>query len=78
MVIHDNSNKLEKHLEKITSESLSKTTRCIADNNMEFRSEVEEYLNRFKMIVYNLKKCVPEINSNLQQTSHESSLATIV
>lgn len=70
VVIHDNSNKLEKHLEKITSESLSKTTRCIADNNMEFRSEVEEYLNRFKMIVYNLKKCVPEINSNLQQTSH--------
>ena len=70
VVIHDNSNKLEKYLEKITSESLSKTTRCIADNNMEFRSEVEEYLNRFKMIVYNLKKCVPEINSNLQQTSH--------
>lgn len=70
VVIHDNSNKLEKHLEKITSESLSKTTRCIADNNMEFRSEVEEYLNRFKMIVYNLKRCVPEINSNLQQTSH--------
>lgn len=75
VVIHDNSNKLEKHLEKITSESLSKTTRCIADNNMEFRSEVEEYLNRFKMIVYNLKKCVPEINSNLQQTSHRFNKA---
>ncbi|MBC5995398.1 hypothetical protein EAI30_07000 [Romboutsia ilealis] len=75
MVIHDNSRKLEKHLEKITSESLSKTTRCIADNNMEFRSEVEEYLNRFKMIVYNLKKCVPEINNNLYQTSHRFNKA---
>ena len=77
-VIYDNSNKLEKYIEKITSESLSETTRCIADNNMEFKSEVEEYLNRFKMIVYNLKKCIPDINTNLQQTSHRFNKALTI
>ena len=38
-------------------------------SNEAFKTEVGEYLNQFKMMVYSLKECVPEVNSYLLKST---------
>lgn len=38
-------------------------------SNEAFKIEVGEYLNQFKMMVYSLKECVPEVNSYLLKST---------
>ena len=66
--ISQNLNNIKFYLEKITEEVLSKTTQSIYENNRQFKYEISEHISQCKMLIYNLKDLIPDINEHLLAT----------
>lgn len=66
--ISQNLNHIKSYLEKITEEVLLKTTQSIYENNRQFKYEISEHISQCKMLIYNLKDLIPDINEHLLAT----------
>ena len=66
--ISQNLNNIKSYLEKTTEEVLSKTTQSIYENNRQFKYEISEHISQCKMLIYNLKDLIPDINEHLLST----------
>lgn len=67
-LISENLNNIKSYLEKITEDVLSKTTQSIYENNRQFKYEISEHISQCKMLIYNLKDLIPDINEHLLST----------
>ena len=67
-LISENLNNIKSYLEKITEDTLSKTTQSIYENNRQFKYEISEHISQCKMLIYSLKDLIPDINEHLLST----------
>ena len=66
--MYENLEGIKSHIEKITEEVLLKTTQSLYENNRQFKYEMSEHITQCKMLIYNLKDLIPDINEHLLKT----------
>ena len=66
--LYENLEDIKSHIEKITEEVLLKTTQSLYENNRQFKYEMSEHITQCKMLIYNLKDLIPDINEHLLKT----------